>query len=111
MFITGLLWFVFVASALLLGLIILIQEGKGGGLGEAFGGMGAETFGVKASGVNRVTGIIAAIFVVSSILINKCSMETTQIFPDDAPASEAPAGPGGAGGGAPGGGTPPGEGN
>ncbi len=45
----GLLWFIFVVSALLVGLIILIQEGKGGGLGEAFGGMGAETFGVKAS--------------------------------------------------------------
>ncbi|MFH0945739.1 MAG: preprotein translocase subunit SecG [Planctomycetota bacterium] len=100
MFITGLLWFVFIASALLLGLIILIQEGKGGGLGEAFGGMGAETFGVKASGVNRVTGIIAAIFVVSSIMINKCSMESTSFF-DDTPSSEAPAGPGGAGGGAP----------
>jgi len=103
----GLLWFIFIASALLLGLIILIQEGKGGGLGEAFGGMGAETFGVKASGVNRVTGIIATIFIVSSIMINKCSMQGTSYF-DDQPPIEAPegtdGGPGGTGGtGGPGG--------
>ena len=94
--IIGLLWFVFIASALLLGLIILIQEGKGGGLGEAFGGMGAETFGVKASGVNRVTAILAAIFVVSSILINKCSMQGVAIF-DDPTDVQAPEGGDGGG--------------
>lgn len=97
--VTGLLWFVFVASALILALIILIQEGKGGGLGEAFGGMAAETFGVKASGVNKFTAILAAIFVLSSILINKCSMQGTEIFGDaPPPGSEAPLDPGGAGG-------------
>ena len=35
--------------------IILLQEGKGGGLGGAFGGAGAETFGVQSGGVNRFT--------------------------------------------------------
>ena len=69
----GLLWFVFVVSALLLALIILIQEGKGGGLGEAFGGMGAETFGVKAAGVNKTTATLAIVWVLSAIFINKCS--------------------------------------
>ena len=69
----GLLWFVFIVSALLLALIILIQEGKGGGLGEAFGGMGAETFGVKASGVNKTTGTLALVWVLSAIFINKCT--------------------------------------
>lgn len=77
-----LLWFLFIASALLLALIILIQEGKGGGLGEAFGGMGAETFGVKAAGVNKATATLAIIWVASAILINKCAYRGagTEIF-------------------------------
>ncbi|MFH1264784.1 MAG: preprotein translocase subunit SecG [Planctomycetota bacterium] len=87
----GLLWFVFIVSALLLGLIILIQEGKGGGLGEAFGGMAAETFGVKATGVNRVTAILAVLFVLSSIMINKCTMQDSGLFKNEAPA-ESPLG-------------------
>lgn len=84
--VVGLLWFIFIVSALLLVMIILIQEGKGGGLAEAFGGQGAETFGVKATGVNRVTGILAGVFLCSSIFINKCSYQQEAIL-DDAPAS------------------------
>ncbi|MBI4879327.1 MAG: preprotein translocase subunit SecG [Planctomycetes bacterium] len=99
--IIGLLWFVFVVACLLLGLIILIQEGKGGGLGEAFGGMGAETFGVKATGVNRVTAILAAVFVLSAVLINKCSLQGTYIYGPE-PEQQTPAeGDSGSGGGAP----------
>ncbi len=99
--IIGLLWFVFVVACLLLGLIILIQEGKGGGLGEAFGGMGAETFGVKATGVNRVTGILAAVFVLSAVFINKCSVQGTSFYGPE-PEQQAPApGDPGSGGGAP----------
>ena len=97
--IAGFLWFVFIVSALLLSLIILIQEGKGGGLGEAFGGMGAETFGVKAAGVNKTTAILATVWVLSAILINKCSYQvgSGDIF-DDAPAQESTEGAGAASG-------------
>lgn len=90
--IVGLLWFVFIVSALLLVMIILIQEGKGGGLAEAFGGQGAETFGVKAHGVNRVTAILAGLFLLSSIFINKCSYQQEALLDDAAPASDS--GPG-----------------
>ncbi len=85
-----LLWFLFIASALLLALIILIQEGKGGGLGEAFGGMGAETFGVKAAGVNKATATLAIIWVASAILINKCGYRGagTDIFAEETTESE-----------------------
>jgi len=83
--VVGLLWFVFIVSALLLVMIILIQEGKGGGLAEAFGGQGAETFGVKATGVNRVTAILAGVFLCSSIFINKCSYQQEAILDDAAP--------------------------
>ena len=62
------LWILFFLSACLLVFIILLQEPKGGGLAEAFGGMGAETFGVKSAGVNRVTLTLAAIFLGSAVL-------------------------------------------
>ncbi len=61
-------WILFFLSACLLVFIILLQEPKGGGLSEAFGGMGAETFGVKSTGVNRVTLTLAAIFLGSAVL-------------------------------------------
>ncbi|MHC4079063.1 MAG: preprotein translocase subunit SecG [Planctomycetota bacterium] len=64
------LWILFFLSACLLIFIILLQEPKGGGLAEAFGGMGAETFGVKAAGVNRFTLIVAAVFILSAVLIH-----------------------------------------
>ncbi|MCA8953920.1 MAG: preprotein translocase subunit SecG [Planctomycetes bacterium] len=53
-------WALFFVSAVLLIIIVLLQESKGGGLAEAFGGTGAETFGVKTGGINRFTFLIAA---------------------------------------------------
>ena len=63
-------WILFFLSACLLIFIILLQEPKGGGLAEAFGGMGAETFGVKSAGVNRFTMTVASVFVLSAVLIH-----------------------------------------
>jgi len=67
-FIKGLIFVVFVLCALLLVLIVLLQEPKGGGLSGAFGGAGAETFGVQTGGVNKFTSYVAAIFIVLAIL-------------------------------------------
>ena len=64
------LWVLFFASAVLLSVLILLQEGKGGGLAEAFGGIGAETFGVKSGGINKFTFTLAGIFMVSAILLH-----------------------------------------
>jgi protein translocase SecG subunit len=63
-------WVLFFCSAVLLTIVVLLQEAKGGGLAEAFGGMGAETFGVKSGGINRFTFTLAAIFCGSAILIS-----------------------------------------
>lgn len=63
-------WILFFLSAVLLTIVILLQEAKGGGLAEAFGGVGAETFGVKTGGINRFTFLLAAIFCGSAILIS-----------------------------------------
>ncbi len=65
------LWITFFLSACLLIFVILLQEPKGGGLSEAFGGVGAETFGVKSGGVNRFTLLVATVFFVSAIMIHK----------------------------------------
>ena len=67
-FIKGLFMFLFVAVALLLTFVILLQEPKGGGLASAFGGAGAESFGVKTGGVNRFTAYMSVTFMVLAIL-------------------------------------------
>lgn len=63
-------WILFFLSALVMIVIILLQEGKGGGLADAFGGMGAETFGVKSGGINRFTFAVAGVFIASAIVIH-----------------------------------------
>jgi preprotein translocase subunit SecG len=65
-----LLWVLFFGTGILLAVVILLQEGKGGGLAEAFGGVGAETFGVKSGGINRFTFGVAAVYMVSAILLH-----------------------------------------
>ena len=64
------LYTLFFLSALLLVLVILVQEGKGGGLGGALGGAGAETFGVRAGGVNKVTFVIFLVFILSAMALH-----------------------------------------
>ena len=63
-------WILFFLSALLLIVVVLLQEAKGGGLAEAFGGVGAETFGVRAGGINRFTFGLAFVFIVSAIVLH-----------------------------------------
>ena len=64
----GFVMVLFVLASLILMLVVLIQEGKGGGIAGAFGGAAAETFGVKAGSVNRFTAILAAVFVGLALL-------------------------------------------
>lgn len=65
-----LLWVAFFLSAFFLTVVILLQEPKGGGLAEAFGGTGAQTFGVKSGGINKFTFAICGIFLGSATLIH-----------------------------------------
>ena len=64
------LWLVFFGSAVALAILILLQESKGGGLAEAFGGSGAETFGVKSGGVSRVTFTLAGVYMASAVMLH-----------------------------------------
>ena len=67
----GTLWVLLFLSMVLLIAVILLQEGKGGGLAEAFGGVGAETFGVKAHGINKFTAIVGGIFLFLCVMLVK----------------------------------------
>jgi preprotein translocase subunit SecG len=64
------LYILFVLSAIVLVVVILLQEGKGGGLTSALGTSGQQTFGVGASGINKFTGWTGAIFLVSALAIH-----------------------------------------
>ena len=71
-----LLYVIFFIAAALLILVILLQEGKGGGLSEAFGGAGAETFGVRAGGINKFTFALFAVFIASAMALHLTTSET-----------------------------------
>jgi preprotein translocase subunit SecG len=83
----AILWVLFVLTCVLVSAVILLQEGKGGGLSEAFGGVGQQTFGVKAEGINKFTGWATAVLVVLAILITRVRSGDSVV--DFAPSSEA----------------------
>jgi preprotein translocase subunit SecG len=60
---------VFVCLVLIL--VILLQQGKGGGMGAAFGGSTAQVFGGRGAGniLTRGTAICAATFMLTSVAL------------------------------------------
>lgn len=68
--ISVLLYIVFVLSAIVLVVVVLLQEGRGGGLTDALGTAGQATFGVGASGINRFTFAMIATFLLSALAIH-----------------------------------------
>jgi preprotein translocase subunit SecG len=58
----------FVCAMLIL--VVLLQQGKGGGMGSAFGaGGGAQVFGGRGAGnlLTRATSVCAAVFMITSV--------------------------------------------
>src|SRR6476661_2801790 len=49
--------------------VVLLQQGKGGGMGSAFGGASAQVFGGSGAGniLTRATAICAGIFMITSV--------------------------------------------
>lgn len=94
------LFIVFALSAIVLITVILLQEGKGGGLGDAFGGAGQQTFGVGSSGINKFTALTAGIFLVTALAItvlNRLESGGSVLTPPSIDAPASPLTPGGAG--------------
>ena len=50
-------------------LVVLLQQGRGGGMGSALGGAGAQVFGGRGAGnfMTRLTAICAGIFMLTSV--------------------------------------------
>ena len=106
-----LLYILFVLSAIVLIVVILLQEGRGGGFGQALGEHGQQTFGVGAKGINTFTSYTAVFFLGSALLLwwlnrdtgtSVLPAQTTEDFvppglPGLAPPAEAPAPAEGAG--------------
>jgi preprotein translocase subunit SecG len=68
--ISTLLYILFVLSAIVLVVVILLQEGKGGGLTGALGTEGQQTFGVGTKGINQFTGWTCAVFLLCALGIH-----------------------------------------
>jgi preprotein translocase subunit SecG len=101
--------------------VVLLQQGKGGGMGSAFGGASAQVFGGSGAGniLTRATAICAAIFMLTSVslaymsssgdraLRAKVAEEQSKVKDrgekraktDASPAPSGSAAPGGSGGG------------
>jgi preprotein translocase subunit SecG len=49
--------------------VVLLQQGKGGGMGAAFGGATSQVFGGRGAGniLTRATAVCAAIFMITSV--------------------------------------------
>jgi preprotein translocase subunit SecG len=79
-------------------LVILLQAGKGGGMGAAFGGAGAQTvFGGRGAQtfLGKITSVMAAIFMLTSLtLAYQSSRSASEVDREAAaPAPFQPAGP------------------
>ncbi len=74
------LYILFVIAAIVLIVVVLLQEGKGGGFGEALGAHGRETFGVGAKGINVFTAIVAGVFIGSALLIHVLNQSSGGVF-------------------------------
>ena len=87
----------FVLTAVILVLLVLIQKGRGGGLAGAFGGPGGHSaFGTKTADVFiKATAVVGGLFFVLSIL-TAWVMRPTDTLPPEKPNATSTAEPGGA---------------
>ncbi len=69
--IESILWVLFILVCLVVSAVVLLQDSKGGGLGEAFGGTGQAAFGVDNRGIAKFTGYLCAALVLLAVSITK----------------------------------------
>ena len=73
---------VHVLAAIFLVLVILLQSGKGGGMGAALGGASTQIFGGRGAGnfLSRLTTGAAVIFFLTSLTLSVLSSRHTSVF-------------------------------
>ena len=97
---TALLVFhVFVAFVLVV--VVLLQSGKGGGLGAGLGGGSSNTLFGASGGSNfftKLTAVLAALFMLTSLTltVKKGRKDKTSVFDENKPVQTAPVNPGAA---------------
>ena len=85
----------FTAFITILVVVILLQEGKGGGFGgESLGGHGQQTFGVAAGGIQKFTAATAAVFLFSAVAIHINNKADVSVIGDTDGGIALPAGDG-----------------
>jgi len=67
-------------------LVFLLQTGKGAGMGSAFGGSSSTVFGPRGAGsfIGKLTGVVAALFMVSSLTLAYMSSSNSTSLADRA---------------------------
>ena len=76
-FIEPVLWVAFVLGCILVSAVILLQDSKGGGLGEAFGGVGQAAFGVDNKGIAKFTSYLCVGLILVAITITKIRSDSS----------------------------------
>ena len=84
-----------VIAAVFLVLVVLLQSGRAGGMGAAFGGGSNNVFGARGAGnlLTKLTGASAIIFFFTSLTLSIMSSKTGSVVQDagsPAPAASAP---------------------
>ena len=95
-FFLGLLAIIAVLTAVILSVVILLQEPKGGGLAAALGGSGMEAIGVNTGSVNRFTMWMAGVWIVACLLHAILMSPSIDVSPEDG--GDTPSDTGGDGG-------------
>ena len=74
---------IYVIVSALLTLVILLQPGKGGGMGAIGGGGGGTVFGSRGAVgfLGKLTGWLAAVFMVIALLLARFSLEGSAVAP------------------------------
>jgi len=92
-FVMKMVMVIWVLSAVILILIVLIQKGKGGGLGSAFGGVGSSLLGTKTGDfLTWVTISLVAVWLLLSIAAAKWfKPQASEYLQSDSPVASMPA--------------------
>ncbi len=84
-----LLTIIHIIVSVFLCLVILLQSGKGGGMGASFGGASSQIFGGRGAGnfLSRVTSIAAVVFFLTSLTLSMMSSRQHSVIHGKRPAA------------------------
>ncbi len=91
-----LLTIIHIVVSVFLCLVILLQSGKGGGMGASFGGASSQIFGGRGAGnfLSRVTSVAAVIFFLTSLTLSMMSSRQHSVIHAKRPVATDTSAPG-----------------